>query len=63
MKEHDTGERRHCGADPRLATLYTVTDSIQKTAADLIKNGKEKEAIDLLSTFGYETAVNLQTAI
>jgi len=47
----------HNFRNPRLATLYTVTDSIQKTAADLINNGKEKEAIDLLSTFGYETAV------
>ena len=47
----------HNFRNPRLATLYTVTEEIQNTAASLIKDGKEKEAIDLVSSFAYTTAV------
>ena len=47
----------HDFRNPRMASLYTVTDEIQNTAANLINQGKQAEAIDLLSEFGFSTAV------
>jgi dipeptidase len=47
----------HAFRNPRMAEMYTIADGIQNTAASLIAKGKKSEAISLLSSFGYTTAV------
>lgn len=47
----------HDFRNPRMAAIYEITDEIQNTAANLIKKGKVSEGVDLISSFGYSTAV------
>ena len=43
--------------DPRMEKIYKETDEIQNKAAELIKAKKDKKAVELLTNYGYDTAV------
>ncbi len=47
----------HAFRNPRMASIYTITDEVQNTAANLISKGKEADAVNLISEFAYSTAV------
>lgn len=47
----------HDFRNPRMADIYAQTEEIQTVAARLIRQGKTDTAINLLSSFAYNTAV------
>ena len=47
----------HEARDSRLAQQYVVVNELQKVASELIKEGKNDEAVELLTSYAYGNAV------
>ena len=47
----------HEARDGKLETQYTVVAELQKAAAELVKAGKNEEAVELLTSYSYNNAV------
>ena len=48
----------HAAREPKMNALYMLTPIVQEKAAQLLKDGKRDEAINLISDFAYSNAVD-----
>ena len=58
LRYQDARKDIHAARDPKLQALYVLTPLVQDKAAQLIKDGKRDEAIDIISDFAYSNAVD-----
>ena len=58
LRYQDARKDIHAAREPKLAALYMLTPIVQQKAADLIKDGKRDEAINLITDYAYSNAVD-----
>ncbi len=56
----DAIQRIHEVRDPKMTTQYDVTFAIQNQAAKMIKNGNKEGAVDLITSYASQQAVDWQ---
>ncbi len=58
LRYQDARKDIHAAREPKLQALYMLTPIVQQKAADLIKEGKRDEAINLISDYAWSNAVD-----
>ena len=58
LRYQDARKDIHAAREPKLQALYTLTPMVQDKAAQLIKDGKRDEAINMITDFAYSNAVD-----